>query len=498
MRAHPDRRDATVWDRPLLVTVDRERGAFSSWYELFPRSTGAAGKHGTFADAAKKMLPYVAEMGFDIVYLPPIHPIGRAHRKGPDNSLQASPNDPGSPWAIGAVEGGHKAVHPELGTIEDFRQFIRAARDLGLEVAMDIAFQASPDHPYLREHPEWFLHRADGSIQHAENPPKRYEDIVPFAFTGPGWESLWLELESVFLHWIEVGVRVFRVDNPHTKPVPFWQWCIGRIKDRHPDVIFLAEAFTRPKMMSMLAKVGFTQSYTYFTWRNTKAELTEYARALSTTELKEYFRPNFWPNTPDILPEHLRYGGRGAFAARAVLAATLSPCWGIYGPPFELLEHVGREGVEEYAQNEKYQLRQWDLGRADSLRPLIRRLNAIRRENRALQRLDGTTFHETDNEFIFCYSRSPIGQGPDGADGALLVVVNLDPYNTQNGWVRLDLKALGMTDDASFQVHDLLGDARHVWRGSRGFVSLDPRVMPAHVFAIRRHVRTEHSFEYYL
>jgi starch synthase (maltosyl-transferring) len=492
MHAHPDRSAATTYAPALPLVVDPPIARFSSWYELFPRSTGEPGRHGTFRDAEAR-LPYVADMGFDIVYLPPIHPIGRTFRKGPDNSLNAGPNDPGSPWAIGGPEGGHRDLHPELGTLDDFRRFVEAARRAGLEVALDIAFQASPDHPYVKEHPEWFVHRADGSIQYAENPPKKYQDIYPFDFSGPAWESLWHELRGVFLHWIEQGVRVFRVDNPHTKPIPFWRWCIGTLKARHPDVIFLAEAFTRPKLMYMLAKVGFSQSYTYFTWRTTKGELVDYVRTLAESEVRDFLRPNFWPNTPDILPEHLQLGTRATFVARAVLAATLSPSWGIYGPAFELQERVPRPGAEEYAQNEKYQLRSWDLNRGDSLRPLLKRLNTIRRENPALQRLAGTRFHDVDNDLLVCYSR----QSADG-ENTLLVVVNLDAHNTHSGWVRLDLGALGIAWDASYQVHDLIGDSRYLWSGSRNFVRLDPGVMPAQIFTIRRHLRSERGFEYYL
>jgi len=492
MRAHPDRSAATTHEPPLLVTVDPVQAAFSAWYEMFPRSCGEDGRHGTLRDAEKR-LAYIADMGFDIVYLPPIHPIGRTHRKGRDNSLIAAPDDPGSPWAIGSAEGGHLAIHPELGTLEDFRHFLSAARAHGLAVAMDIALQTSPDHPYVKEHPEWFVHRPDGSIQFAENPPKKYEDIYPFNFAGPAWESLWREARGIFLYWIEQGVRVFRVDNPHTKSIPFWRWCISSVKERHPEVIFLAEAFTRPKLMDALAKVGFSQSYTYFTWRTTKAELTTYVQSLVDTDRKEFFRPNFWPNTPDILPEHLQFGTRATFVVRAVLAATLSPSWGVYGPAFELQEKEPRAGSEEYANNEKYQLRHWDLARADSLRPVLRRLNHIRRDNPALQRLPGTVFHQTDNQALLCYSRVD-----EALSDPILVVVNLDSHNRQAGWLSLDLEALGIAGEARFQVHDLMSESRYLWQGPRAFVSLDPQVMPAHIFRVRRHVHTEQTFEYYL
>jgi starch synthase (maltosyl-transferring) len=487
LRAHADRARATTQDPPLPLTVDPIRARFSSWYELFPRSTGAGGQHGTFRDAEAR-LGYIAEMGFDVVYLPPIHPIGHTHRKGPDNRLHAEPGDPGSPWAIGGAEGGHRAIHPALGTLDDFHHFVDAARQHGLQVALDIAFQTSPDHPYVAAHPEWFVHRADGSVQYAENPPKKYQDIYPFAFAGAGWEDLWQELRGVFLHWIAQGITIFRVDNPHTKPIPFWRWCIQTIKERHPEVIFLAEAFTRPKIMYALAKVGFSQSYTYFTWRTTKEEITRYLRSLTDSPVKEYFRPNFWPNTPDILPEHLQLGTRATFIARAVLAATLSPSWGIYGPAYELQERVAREGAEEYAGNEKYQLREWDLGRTDNLRPVLRRLNQIRRDSPELQQLAGTVFHDTDNPQLICYSRG----------SALLVVVNLDPHHRQEGWLSLDAAAVGLRADTRFQVHDLVGDARYLWDGPRAFVSLDPAVMPAQIFRLHQLVRSERTFEYYL
>ena len=487
---HPDRRFATRHPRLLEAVVDPPRARFSAWYEFFPRSAGSDGKHGTFADAAAR-LPYIADLGFDIVYLPPIHPIGTTHRKGPNNALVAGPDDVGSPWAIGGAAGGHKAIHPSLGTLDDFHAFVTRARALGLEVALDIAFQASPDHPWVHEHPDWFVHRADGTIQYAENPPKKYQDVFPFDFACENWRALWDELKSVFLFWIEQGVHVFRVDNPHTKPLPFWEWCIAAVKAEHPETIFLAEAFTRPKVMQQLAKAGFSQSYTYFTWRTTKWEITEYLTELTKSELREYFRPNFWPNTPDILPEHLQWGGRPAFVQRLILAATLSSSYGIYGPPYELMEHVAREGVEEYVDNEKYQLRSWDLRRGDSMAPLIRLVNRIRRENGALQDMRGLHFHPTDNEQLLCFSKR-------GDDGAVLVVVNLDVRHTHAGFVDIDGHALGVHPDETFQVHDLLGEARYRWRPGRNFVSLDPHIMPAHIFRVRRHARSEHDFEYFV
>jgi len=487
---HPDRRFATRLDRVLAVVVDPVRARYSAWYEMFPRSTGPGGGHGTFADAEKR-LPYVADLGFDVLYLPPIHPIGVTHRKGRNNALVAAAGDVGSPWAIGAAAGGHKAVHPELGTLDDFRHFVERARGLGLEVALDIAFQASPDHPWVKEHPEWFVHRADGTIQYAENPPKKYQDVYPFHFDGPDWRALWDELKSVFLFWLDQGISIFRVDNPHTKPLPFWEWCIGEVKAAHPEAIFLAEAFTRPKVMQQLARAGFSQSYTYFTWRTARWEIEEYLRELTGTNMREYFRPNFWPNTPDILPEHLQWGGRPAFVQRLILAATLSSNYGIYGPPFELMEHRPRQGVEEYVDNEKYELRNWDLARPDSLAPLIRLINRIRRENQALQDMRGLHFHATDNDQLLCYSKR-------GDDGAVLVVVNLDVTHAQSGFIDVDPRALGVHGDETFQVHDLLGEARYRWRPGKNFVQLDPRIMPAHIFRVRRHARNEHDFEYFV
>ncbi len=433
---HPDRADATR-GRAGRVVVDPVLARFSAWYEMFPRSAGPAGQHGTLRDCARR-LPYVASMGFDVLYLPPVHPIGRSYRKGPNNTLEAGAADVGSPWAIGAPEGGHKAVHPELGTLDDLRALVREARVLGIEVAIDIALQASPDHPYVKEHPEWFLHRADGSIQYAENPPKKYQDVYPFDFEGPAWESLWHELASIFLFWCEQGLRVFRVDNPHTKPLRFWQWCIADVKSAYPDAVFLAEAFTRPKLMYALAKLGFTQSYTYFTWRQSKQELSEYVTAITRPPISEFYRPNFWPNTPDILPEHLQFGGRAAFVQRLVLAATLSSNYGIYGPPFELMEHVAREGTEEYLDNEKYQIRTWDIDRKDSLRDVIALVNRIRRENPALQD-NRITFHPTDDEQLLAFSK----RSADGAS-VVLVVVNLDAHHAHAANVELDLDALGL------------------------------------------------------
>jgi len=494
-RRHPDRDHATRHPEEIPVWADRERARFGAWYEFFPRSTGPVGRHGTFADAAR-FLDYVAGLGFDVVYLPPIHPIGTTKRKGPNNATEAGPDDPGSPWAIGSEEGGHTAVHPMLGTLDDFRAFRERARELGLEVALDVAFQCSPDHPWVSEHPEWFRQRPDGTVQYAENPPKKYEDIVPFDFESEAWESLWEALRDVFLFWIDEGVTIFRVDNPHTKPLPFWEWLIGEVRARHPEVILLSEAFTRPRVMHHLAKVGFSQSYTYFAWRNHKRELEAYAREVTSPPVADFFRPAFWPNTPDILTEHLQTGGRPAFVSRLVLAATLAATYGIYGPPFELMESVPREpGSEEYADSEKYQIREWDVDRADSLGPVVERINRIRRDNPALAVNRTLTFHPVDNDALTVYSKT----SPDG-ENVILVAVNLDPWHRQSGWVDLDREALGLDPEETFRLHDLLGGGTFRWQGSRNYVELDPRVMPAHVFRVGRHGkrRDERDFDYYV
>jgi starch synthase (maltosyl-transferring) len=492
MARWPDRTLVTVQEPALEVSVDRERACFSAWYELFPRSCGGAA-HGSFRDCEAR-LEYVAAMGFDVLYLPPIHPIGRTRRKGRNNLLVAAPDDPGSPWAIGAPEGGHKSVHPQLGTLEDFRRFVGKARDLGLETALDIAYQCSPDHPYVSEHPEWFRHRPDGSVQYAENPPKKYEDIYPFDFETEAWQALWNELLDVVRFWIDQGVTIFRVDNPHTKPFPFWEWLIGEIKRDHPHVLFLAEAFSRPRIMHRLAKLGFSQSYTYFTWRNTKEELTEYLTELTRGPAADYFRPNFWPNTPDILPEYLQLGGRAAFMARLVLAATLSANYGVYGPAFELLEaEPHAPGSEEYLDSEKYQIRAWDLSRPDSLRDFMARLNRIRQENPALRQNRTLRFHTIDNPRLIAYSKA----SSDG-DNVVLVVVNLDPDYVQSGWLTLPLTDFDVDPHHGYQVHDLLTGARHLWQGESNFVRLDPAHTPASIFRLRRRVRSERDFEYFM
>jgi starch synthase (maltosyl-transferring) len=493
MDRYPDRSESVTYPRELELLVDPVRARFSSWYELFPRSAGEAGRHGTFRDVERR-LPYIAGMGFDVLYIPPIHPIGRTNRKGANNSIKASPEEPGSPWAIGSEEGGHKSIHPELGKLEDFHHLLRAAEERGMAVALDIAFQCSPDHPYIREHPEWFRHRPDGSIQYAENPPKKYEDIVPFDFESESWRELWTELLSIVRYWAEQGVRIFRVDNPHTKPFAFWEWLIAEIKREYPEAIFLAEAFTRPNVMYRLAKAGFTQSYTYFAWRNTAWELTQYFTELTQAPVRDFFRPNLWPNTPDILTEYLQTGGRPAFAARLVLAATLGASYGIYGPAFELCEARAKEpGSEEYLDSEKYQLRSWDLDKPDSLKELISLVNEIRRENLALQSDRGLRFHTTENESLIAYTKST----SDLAD-VVLTVVNLDPHHTQSGMVTLPIQALGIDTEKSYQAHELLSGARYMWNGPRNYVEINPHAAPAQIFRFRRRIRSEHDFEYFL
>jgi starch synthase (maltosyl-transferring) len=468
------------YERELGVIVDPVRARFGAWYEMFPRSCTTDPKRpGTFRDCAAR-LAYVASMGFDVLYLPPIHPIGITERKGKNNSLAPAADDLGSPWAIGSAEGGHKSIHPQLGTLEDLKDLQRQARQLGLDLALDIAFQCSPDHPYVKEHREWFRERADGTVQYAENPPKKYQDIYPFDFESKHAAELWQELKSVVVYWAEQGFRIFRVDNPHTKPFAFWEWLINDVKRDYPDTIFLSEAFTRPRIMYQLAKVGFTQSYTYFTWKNTGTELTEYFTELTQPPVREFFRANLWPNTPDILNDYLQKGGRAAFVARFILAATLGANYGIYGPAFELYENRPiREGSEEYLNSEKYEVRVWDTNNPNSLKDLITRINSIRKGSPALHGDWSLRFHPVDNETLIAYSKV----SEDSAD-KILVVVNLDPHNVQSGWLSLVLKELKLGNDEAYQVHDLLTEARYVWRGSRNFVQLDPSILPAHIFRV--------------
>jgi starch synthase (maltosyl-transferring) len=480
MEQHPDRRFSTSYGKELEVVVDRERARFGAWYEAFPRSTSPdPTRPGTLRDTVG-WLPYIAGMGFDVLYLPPIHPIGRTHRKGRNNDPVGRPGDPGSPWAIGAEEGGHTAIHPDLGTFEDFDALVAAARDHGLEIALDVAYQCAPDHPWVREHPEWFRRRPDGSIQYAENPPKKYQDIYPLDFETEAWRELWAELRAVMEFWIARGVRIFRVDNPHTKALRFWEWVIGELKAEHPELIFLAEAFTRPRLMYGLAKLGFTQSYTYFAWRSTKQELTDYLTELTQTEVREYFRPNLWPNTPDILTAELQAGARSTFMARLVLAATLGASYGIYGPAYELMEHRPiAPGKEEYRNSEKYEVRHWNLGNPRSLAPFVAAVNRIRHDHPGLHGNQNLVFHPTTNDSLIAYSKATA----DWSD-VVLTVVNLDPRHRQSGFVHLWLDDLGAPRDEPFAVEDLLTGARFVWRGSANYVELDPSILPAHILRV--------------
>jgi starch synthase (maltosyl-transferring) len=494
IQRYPDRHNASRYPKELAVTVDPEKARFSAWYEVFPRSCAREpGRHGKLQDC-ESWLPYIASMGFDVVYLPPVHPIGKTFRKGKNNSTVSQPSDVGSPWAIGSEEGGHKSVHPELGTLDDFRRFVAKAKEHHLEVALDIALQCTPDHPYVKQHREWFRSRPDGTIQYAENPPKKYQDIYPLDFETTEWRALWAELKSIFDFWYDQGVRIFRVDNPHTKPFSFWEWAIGEIKTQHPEVLFLAEAFTRPHVMYRLAKLGFSQSYTYFTWRNTKQELTDYFSELNHTAVREYFRPNLWPNTPDILTEFLQAGGRPAFMIRLVLAATLGSSYGIYGPAFELCEYAAvQRGSEEYLDSEKYEIKHRDLDAPWSLKGFISRVNQIRNLNPALQSNRNLRFHWTDNPSLLCYSKTT-----DDLSSVIVAVVNLDSFHVQTGWVHLDLGSLGLAANDRFHVHDLLGDGHYVWQGSRNYVELTPESLPAHILRVQRRVSTEKDFDYYI
>ena len=478
VESYPDRSAATTYDRELEVVVDRPLAQCAAWYELFPRSQGrVAGRHGTFRDCIDR-LPDIAAMGFDVIYLPPIHPVGRSFRKGRNNSLTAGPDDPGSPWAIGNELGGHKAVEPALGTLDDFREFVGAARAAGLEIALDYALQCSPDHPYVREHPEWFHHRPDGTIKYAENPPKKYQDIYPLNFYCRDREALWEELRSIVLFWIEQGVRIFRVDNPHTKPIPFWAWLIREVQTLYPDVVFLSEAFTRPKLMQALAKVGFTQSYTYFTWRNFKGELVEYLTELTQTEMAEYFRGNLFANTPDILPPILQDGGRPAFKLRLTLAATLSSLYGICSG-YELCENAPIPGTEEYLDSEKYEIKVRDWDAPGNIKEYVARINRIRRENPALTEYRNLRFYESDDDNILFYGK----QSADGQN-AVWTVVNLDPFEAHEARLHLPMGQLGLTSEDRLQVHELITEQRQLWRGPAHRIRLDPRQEPAAIFRV--------------
>jgi len=480
MATYPDRSTATQYAPAPRVIVDRPEARFASWYEFFPRSADGRGDRGSTLRECLPRIDSARAMGFNVIYFPPIHPIGHTNRKGRNNSLRAEPGEPGVPYAIGSEHGGHKAIDPDLGTLDDFDWLQDQVRERGMEIALDFAINCSPDHPYVRDHPEWFYKRPDGSIKYAENPPKKYEDIYPLNFRCPNWQELWQEMKSIILFWAEHGVRTFRVDNPHTKPLAFWEYLITGVRQNFPDVIFLSEAFTRPKMMKALAKVGFTQSYTYFTWRNSKYELTQYFAELTQTHMRQYFRGNLWPNTPDILPFVLQDGGRPAFMVRAVLATTLSSVYGIYSG-FELCENAALPGREEYLDSEKYQWKERDWDAPGNIKDWITRLNEARKQNRALQLYDNLQFYPADNEAILCYGKMTAAR-----ENIIVVVVNLDPFHKQNSFVDLPIDQFGLADWESYQVHDLLSDARYTWHGRHNYVELDPEIQPAHLFRIRR------------
>jgi starch synthase (maltosyl-transferring) len=480
MATYPDRAAAARYDPAPRVVVDRPAALIGAWYEFFPRSAEGRGDRGsTFRDCLSRVDDAQA-MGFDVIYFPPIHPIGHTNRKGRNNSTACEPGDPGVPWAIGSETGGHKAVEPSLGTLEDFDWLQKEVRKRGMEIALDFAINCSPDHPYVKEHPDWFYKRPDGTIKYAENPPKKYEDIYPLNFRCEDWRDLWAEMKSIVLFWAARGVRIFRVDNPHTKPVAFWEYLIRGVREKYPDTIFLAEAFTRPKMMKALAKAGFNQSYTYFTWRNSKHELIEYFTELTQTEMSEYFRPNLWTNTPDILPFVLQEGGRPAFMIRVALAATLSPLYGIYSG-YELCENEALPGREEYLDSEKYQYKERDWSAPGNIKDWIARLNKIRKENRALQLYTNLRFHDADNDAILFYSKMTAAR-----DNVILVVVNLDPHRKQNSFVYVPVESFGQMESDVYQVQDLLSGANYTWRGGRNYVELDPNIQPAHIFLVRR------------
>lgn len=480
MDQHEARHAWAIYPHELEVVVDRVRARYGAWYEIFPRSQGTEPGKGTTLKECEARLPYIRDMGFDVLYLTPIHPIGTTNRKGPNNSLTSGPNDPGSPYAIGSDHGGYDAIEPSLGTLEDFDRFEKAVRDHGMELALDFAINASPDHPYVKSHPEWFKQRPDGTIKYAENPPKKYEDIYALDFYCEDWRSIWEELKRVILFWVDHGVKIFRVDNPHTKPVSFWEWLIREIQDQHPDVIFLAEAFTKPKMMRVLAKAGYTQSYTYFTWRNFKQEMTEYLEELTQSEMKEYFRPNFFTNTPDILPEILQQGGRPAFKFRVVLAATLSTSYGIYSG-YELCENRALPEREEYLDSEKYEITVWDWDRPGNIRDYITKLNHIRKDNPALHEFENLRFYHADNDHIIFY-----GKSTDDKNNNLLIAVNMDPHHLQETVLHIPIEELGIAEDATYQLHELFTDTSHAVTGSTYSIRLDPHTEPAVIFAIRR------------
>jgi starch synthase (maltosyl-transferring) len=492
MDQHEERHAWALYPHELEVIVDRVRARYGAWYEIFPRSQGTKPGKGTTFRECEARLPYIRDMGFDVLYLTPIHPIGTTNRKGPNNSLTSGPNDPGSPYAIGSDHGGYDAVEPSLGTLKDFDRFEKAVREHGMELALDFAINASPDHPYVKSHPEWFKQRPDGTIKFAENPPKKYEDIYALDFYCKDWRAIWEELKRVILFWVNHGVKIFRVDNPHTKPVPFWEWLIREIQNQHPDVIFLAEAFTRPKMMRVLAKAGYTQSYTYFTWRNFKQEMTEYLIELTQSDMKEYFRPNFFTCTPDILPEILQQGGPPAFKYRVVLAATLSPTYGIYSS-YEMCENRALPGKEEYLDSEKYEIKVWDWDRPGNIREYITRLNQIRKDNPALHDFENLRFYQADNDHIIFY-----GKSTEDKTNNLLIAVNMNPYQTQEAVLHIPIGELGVGEEDTYQLHELLTETYHLVKGSSYTIRLDPQDAPAAIFAVRRWSRKEQDFDYFL
>ncbi|HMI67818.1 MAG TPA: alpha-1,4-glucan--maltose-1-phosphate maltosyltransferase [Cyclobacteriaceae bacterium] len=482
VQEHPLKEDVTIAPE-FEIVVEHKKALFSTWYELFPRSSSLQpGKHGTFQDCIR-LLPRIAAMGFDVLYFPPIHPIGKVNRKGKNNSIRAQAAEPGSPWAIGSDEGGHKSILHELGTLEDYKKLIAEAKKLGIDIGFDLAFQCAPDHPYVKEHPGWFKQRPDGTIQYAENPPKKYQDIYPFNFGTEHWKELWEELKSVILYWVEQGITIFRVDNPHTKPIPFWQWVIGEVNRQHPDVVFLAEAFTRPKIMSSLAKAGFTQSYTYFTWRVGKQEIIDYMNELVLSPSRNYFRPNFWPNTPDILPYHLQHQGENSFILRFALAATLSSNYGIYGPAFEFYDTIPMEGREEYFNSEKYEIKQHDWKRTNRMTDIISIVNKVRKENRSLQSTWNIQFCAIENPNLIAYLKAT-----DDLENIILVVVTLDPHTNQSGYVQLPKERLKLGDKINVKVNDLITDEHYTWTEEWNYVELNPNKMPFHLFKLQLHL----------
>jgi starch synthase (maltosyl-transferring) len=476
---HDKNQDVKQYEKILGLKVERERARFSSWYEFFPRSAAAEpGRHGTFRDCIR-LLPRISEMGFDVIYFPPIHAIGEKNRKGKNNATNASEGDVGSPWAIGSRLGGHKSIQQDLGSFEDFEALVNEAKNYGIEIALDYALQCAPDHPYVQEHPQWFKWRPDGTVQYAENPPKKYQDVLPFNFENDDWQNMWKELKDIIDFWVARGVKIFRVDNPHTKPFAFWEWMIAAVQKKNPEVLFLAEAFTKPRVMERLGKVGFTQSYTYFTWRETREELEEYMNDLTKTEVREYFRPNFWPNTPDILPPHLTHGDEAAHISRMILAATLSSNWGMYGPVYEFGINKPMPAKEEYVDNEKYQLHHWDWNRRTRISETIARINLIRKENEALQYTNNIVVSQADNAHLFTFAKkSPVG------NNIVIVVVNLDFRWKQAGWIKVPLAELGLPNHLNYRVHDLLSGHTYHWQNEWNYVELEPSTMPAHILQL--------------